>query len=353
MWDVLVAGAGPAGSIAALVLAREGHKVLLLDALQTPAYKVGESLPGAARQILLELGLLNVLESGSHLPCYGNISAWGSDQLLANDFINDPRGLGWHLDRVQFDRALRLAAVSAGAVLWKNRVKEVRLIDGTWRVDLKHAEVNSRWCIDATGRAASIARSQGAIRQQDLPLFATYRWVLTSDEDTETRTSIEAVANGWWYTAKIPHKTRVVIFHSDVREGRKIQQRSDLWNCYLKETKYISHYLRNVTYIDSSHLMEASGSCLNKVAGLQWIAIGDAALSFDPISSQGIFNALYTGMKAAQAVHAALTGDLSLVAAYVERLKLIRAAYLRHYDFIYRSEYRWSERPFWALRQTD
>lgn len=351
MWDVLVAGAGPAGALAAFVLAQAGQRVLLIDEIKADARKVGESLPGSAQQILQSLGLLATLESGSHLPCYGNVSAWGTDQMIANDFISDPRGLGWHLDRVQFDEALRLAALRAGAVFWKNRVKDVTEIHHTWRIDLKDREVYSRWFIDATGRAASLARSQGAIRQRDIPLFATYCWVVPPENDTETRTFIEAVPNGWWYTARLPNQTRVVIFHTDAKEAIQIRRKPDLWNIYLENTQYISHYLRYATYTHSPHLIEAGGSCLNNFSGSQWITTGDAALTFDPISSQGIFNALYTGMKAGQAVHTALTGDLSAVDAYVERLKAIRAAYRRYHSFIYRSENRWADKPFWALRR--
>ncbi|NET32685.1 MAG: NAD(P)/FAD-dependent oxidoreductase [Cyanothece sp. SIO1E1] len=350
MWDVLVAGAGPAGALAAFVLARAGWQVLLIDEIWMDKYKVGESLLGAARQILQSLDLLSILESGSHLLNYGNVSAWGTDQLVANDFINDPRGLGWHLDRVEFDESLRLAACYAGAVLWRNRVKSVTDMNSIWRIVLKDREVSARWFIDATGRAASLARSQGAIRRRDLPLFATYRWVVASDDDTETRTFVEAVPNGWWYSARLPRQTRVIIFHTDAQKATDIRRQPDLWEVYLEETRYICHLLGGVTYTDSPHVIEAGGGYLNNFAGPQWIVAGDAALIFDPISSQGIFNALYTGMKAGQAVHAALIGDLSGVDAYIERLKAIRAAYCRHYSLIYRSENRWADKSFWALR---
>ncbi|MCG8364067.1 MAG: tryptophan 7-halogenase [Pseudanabaenales cyanobacterium] len=351
MWDVLVAGAGPAGALAALVLAQAGRRVLLIDEIQSNAHKVGESLPGAARQILQSLDLLATVESGSHLPCYGNVSAWGSDQLISHDFIGDPRGLGWHLDRVQFDEELRSAALRAGAVWWRNRVKAVTWMNPTWRICLKECEVHSSWLIDATGRAASLARSQRVIRQRDMPLFASYRWGVSADDDTETRTFIEAVPNGWWYTARLPHHIRVIIFHTDAKEATQIRRKPDFWDVYLEDTQYLRQGLGQMTYIDSPQLIAAGGGCLDSVAGSHWIATGDAALTFDPISSQGIFNALYTGMAAGKAVHAALIGDLSAVDAYVDRLKAIRAAYRRHHDFIYRSENRWADKPFWALRQ--
>ena len=133
MWDVLIAGAGPAGAVAARVLARAGRRVLLIDDSRPDLPKVGESLPGAARPILQNLDALTVLESGSHLPCYGNISLWGAERPVVNDFIHDPNGSGWHLDRVRFDGELQAAARSAGAVSWKDRVKSVTGTGETWR----------------------------------------------------------------------------------------------------------------------------------------------------------------------------------------------------------------------------
>jgi flavin-dependent dehydrogenase len=350
MWDVLVAGAGPAGALAAFVLAQAGQQVILIDEIQSNPHKVGESLPGAARQILQDLGLQAVLESDLHLPCYGNVSAWGSDQLISNDFISDPRGLGWHLNRIQFDEALRLAALREGVVFWRDRIKGVTKNHHSWQIRLKDRKVYSRWFIDATGRVASLARSQGATQQRDIPLFAIYCWAVSSEQDTEARTFIEAVPNGWWYTAKLPNRTRAVIFHTNAEEAKKIRHNPGLWKMYLRDTQYISYCLRHATYTDLPHFIEAGGSCLNNFSGSQWIATGDAALAFDPISSQGIFNALYTGMKAGQTVHAALTGNVGAVDAYIDRLKAIRTAYRRHHDFIYHTEKRWVDNLFWAVR---
>ena len=54
------------------------------------------------------------------------------------------------------------------------------------------------------------------------------------------------------------------------------------------------------------HFSDASGSVSEPVAGDGWIACGDAAVSFDPISSQGILNAIRTGAAVASAI---LAGD--------------------------------------------
>ena len=76
-----------------------------------------------------------------------------------------------------------------------------------------------------------------------------------------------------------------------------------------------------------------------------------SALSFDPLSSQGMFDAIYTGLRGAEAVDAALDGDREPLRVHSERLERVRAAYLRHRRIYYAAESRWPDRPFWRRRQ--
>ena len=68
----------------------------------------GESLVPAARNILLELGMWERFLGSGHVPCYGNVAAWGSSELVAMDFIRSPYGHGWHLDRTRFDPCCKI-----------------------------------------------------------------------------------------------------------------------------------------------------------------------------------------------------------------------------------------------------
>ena len=96
--------------------------------------------------------------------------------------------------------------------------------------------------------------------------------------------------------------------------------------------------------------MDASSGCLDHFVGKQWLAVGDAALSFDPLSSQGIANALYTGIQAGQAITAALNGNPAAPTAYARHLGDIYQAYLQNRQYYYGLENRWAERPFWRRR---
>jgi flavin-dependent dehydrogenase len=307
MWDVVITGAGPAGAVAAGVLSRAGRQVLLVDDVTFGKPKVGESLPGAARPLLRDLGVLSLVEEGNHLSSHGNLSAWGTDGLIATDFIRDPNGMAWHLDRNQFDADLRQHAQQSGTVFMFERVRSITPISGGWQVHLTNGETTTRWLVDATGRRAALAQSLGIQRQRDDSLVALWTWAISPNTDQDTRALVESKSYGWWYTALLPDHHRIVVLHVDRDDAIAILQQSKLWLERLSQTMYIKHVLSEAVFQEKLSVTEACGSRLVQFAGPGWIAVGDAALSFDPLSSQGILNALYSGMKAGQAVDLALS----------------------------------------------
>ena len=94
----------------------------------------------------------------------------------------------------------------------------------------------------------------------------------------------------------------------------------------------------------------AQSARLERFYGEGWLAVGDAAISFDPLSSQGIMTALFAGMVAGQAIHADLSGDPQALDLYSARLTTIYDAYLNNRLLYYSYEGRWRDRPFWRRR---
>src|SRR5262249_56659552 len=117
-FDVVVAGGGPAGAVAALDLSRRGFRVALIEqsAYETP--RVGETLPPELRRPLTELGVWDrFLSSCERLESYGIRSSWETPAARHRDFLFNPYGCGWHVDRARFDAMLAGAAAEAGAEL--------------------------------------------------------------------------------------------------------------------------------------------------------------------------------------------------------------------------------------------
>src|SRR5437870_11751277 len=99
---VAIAGGGPAGAVAARVLARRGGRAVVLEAGAGPALQVGEALPPSVAPLLRHLGLEAFLEADGHLRSQGNRSHWGSEQAAESPFLANPYGAGWHVDRRRF-----------------------------------------------------------------------------------------------------------------------------------------------------------------------------------------------------------------------------------------------------------
>ena len=323
-YDVAIAGGGPAGCAAALALARRGvGRIVLVDAPRRDGRRIGESLPPEAGLLLRRLGVLDSFLADNHEPCLGSCSSWGDDALGYNDFLLNPHGNGWHLDRRRFDARLLDEAAAAGV--------EVR------RERFSRGEIRARWTVDATGSAAAIARAAGARRLVADRLICVYQFFRQSA--FPRLSMLEAVDAGWWYAAKLPEGEAVAMFASD-RETAAPRFAS-----LLAATKHIAPALAECTPIaDTFRAAPAPSFVLDRAAGDDWIAVGDAASAYDPISAQGIYKALLDGILAADAI---VAGDTS---AYEASVRSRFEQYLANRGYFYRMEQRFAASPFWQRR---
>ncbi|WP_392435896.1 NAD(P)/FAD-dependent oxidoreductase (plasmid) [Yersinia sp. HM-2024] len=350
--DVIVVGAGPAGAVAARVLALKGLDVIMLDKSISSQPKVGESLPGAITPLLQATGLYPWFLKSKPLRNYGNISIWGSDSPQETDFINDPYGCGWHVDRPRFENYLREAAIDAKARFLHKPLTSVKTTAQSVEVNAGDCTITARWIIDASGKSRTVAERLGGIIHRGPPLLSLYSWY--SSHHADTRSIVEAIPTGWWYSAGLPEDKRVLALQVNPKEARLYRQPAD-FIAHLRDSQHIKRWFADDEHHDAPvHMTDATGSHLVNVSGQRWLAIGDAALSFDPLSSQGIYNSVYTGLRGAQAVFASLNnGDQTLLTEYNERILTIYSTYKEEIRRYYRQEQRWPEESFWAIHHNN
>jgi flavin-dependent dehydrogenase len=352
--DVVVVGGGPAGAAAAITAARAGLVVVLLERRQEPSWKIGETL---APQAIAMLSRLGVEAACDHLDSPGNCSAWGSRRLAATDFISNPYGCGWQIDRAAFERMLQDEAQAAGVEVRRGvEMVNCSLHDETWDLMLSDGRIKGHWIVDATGRAASVARQMGIGRLTFDSLISIYLVQHpVRGQDREARTLIESVQDGWWYTALTPGDRRTTSFLTDADLLKKQDWRNPRWFIdKLAKTKHVSVVLERHGYVGSDR-PEATSARSGRLAanqGRQWLAVGDAAQAYDPLSGQGLFKALFTGHAGARTICDHLNGSSIALQEYERLLDVSWENFAATRKALYSLEQRWPLETFWHRRQS-
>ena len=348
-FDVLVAGGGPAGSAAALDLSRRGFSVALIEQDAYDTLRVGETLPPVIRRQLTGLGVWERFLGCAPLESYGIQSAWETSMPRDHNFLHNPYGCGWHVDRARFDAMLASAAAQAGAELMVSaRVTSCHQEEGgQWRLEVAQRgttqKLSGRVLIDATGRKAVLASRLGSQAHVADRLIGAIAF--SNRLETAQWTLIEAVEDGWWYSAALPGARMVFAYMTD----------SDLWResgwaGLMRLAPLTAQRAAGMEVSSPTQIISAASVIRRPVIGPNWVAIGDAALAFDPLCGQGVFNSIETGTRSSSAIARYFEDDSSGLAGYEEWVHETYRSYLSARSQFYRSVQRWPESPFWKRR---
>ncbi|HXX94970.1 MAG TPA: NAD(P)/FAD-dependent oxidoreductase, partial [Planctomycetota bacterium] len=328
-YDVVVLGGALAGASTALLLRRRHPELRVLIVERNPAFdwKVGESTVEISAYFLTRVLRLFTHLSEKQLPKHG-LRFWFHNGKV-NQFRDAsesgpgqlPRLPTFQLDRQRLDEHVLAEAVREGAELWRPaKVTEVRLpeeagtADGSVRVEVdgETREIRSGWIVDATGRAAVLARKRGWLHPiEEHPtsaIWARYRGVKDLDgpeitgndpSDPFVRSVLAArrlatnhfTGYGYWMWF-IPLQGGEMSIGAvwDTRLVRPVGSNPEERLRWFIEGNPLSRHL-------TEHAVPVPGDLrayaqlpylVDRIAGHGWAMVGDAAGFLDPFYSPGI-----------------------------------------------------------------
>ena len=356
-FDLIVLGGGPAGFIASLIAQRNGARVALLERSDFSISRPGEHLSPDVIQKLRELAVWQPHES-EYEECCAIQSAWGNHELIDKSFMLGPYGYGRNIDRSTFDRINFQIAKEEGVYTVSDfsgscRFKDVWQITGM--ANRRAFEFSAPVVFDATGRSAAIAKHVGSVSRRVNNLVGIQAILKTkrTEERCNSATSllIEAACNGWWYALRVSDSAVIATYMTDADlYAQKGVGLRCFWYERFKETIHVRNMIGGKLEILSDRVVPAFSRLLCPVHSAGYAAIGDAAMSIDPLSSQGIANAIDTAILAEQSCR---SGSLPNPSSDYSKTVADRFGnYIKQSHRFYSLEQRWQSSKFWRRRVT-
>ena len=362
-YKVVIIGAGPGGSSCAIALANLGIKdILIVEAGGFDKFRIGESIPPESRTVLLKLGVYDNFLNEGHEPCYGSCSYWGDERRGYNDFLLSPYGHGWHIDRRRFNLFLSGQAEVRGVELVSNyefinsSQTDKREFNLTLRdAQGKESSIIADFIVDASGARSVFALQQGSKKINNTPLIClAARFNIDNNSNIIPRlTHLEAVEYGWWYAARLPGNLLLAALYTDAGTIKQYGLRKlSVWKDLLSKTKNTGKLTAGIDIVDKKLMaFPAPSFILNKTVGNNWLAIGDAASTYDPLMSQGIMKSITDALFAAQTIAKYFSGSADKLKEYHYVIATNYKQYLYTRKYFYHLEKRWPESSFWKTYQ--
>lgn len=359
--DVLILGGGPSGIAAGIALLKRGDvDVMVVERGDYSEYKYGESLSSDVRSTLEYLDVWQDFTQAQNLTPFHSQVNWGSESQRQLEYMFTPHGSGWNLDRLAFEKLLAETFVQRdGKLLCDSQVITCeRQTYRGWRVQVKSKDqqmqtIMCKYIIDASGRRGVMRTNLNlALTVYDRLIGVSCIGQLPADADQSLVNQVEACKYGWWYLAPMPENKVSVVLMTDPDIAHKMQScHPDVWRGLLKELPFMGKAVEGVIFPDKPRSFPCFSSYLKEAGGKDWVAVGDAVASYDPIASSGIPRALANGMHGAFMAVDGLFSNGDLLKTYSQSIEQDFKQYLQTQWQYYQRETRWPDAVFWARRR--
>ena len=363
-FDIIVVGGGPAGCTAAAYLARDGHKVCLIEKQVHPRHRIGESLLPSMMPILVDFGLIGECERRGFTKKSGATFTWGKSQdpwhlrWSENPFL--PHNSAYHVERSSFDEMLSLYARSVGVdVREDTKVTEPifadaskkKIIGVNWESDGKTGQLHSRWVVDCSGAGSVIGKAMSTRKYDDkMNQVAFYSYFdnvhgpeASEAEGIHEHIVITTCPKGWFWWIPINSEKMGAVscglvsgqeFKDEFSNGSKGAEEffyKALADCPRVQKMMGSNPIRRQPF---RSVVDWSYSC-EITAGDGFFLCGDAAAFLDPLISTGVSLAMLSAFSASICINTIMKNPGSEAAVTNFYQKNYRQMYEVTRDFLH------------------
>jgi len=305
---IIIVGAGPAGSAAAIWCAKFGYHIVIVESAKFPRNRPGETLHPGVEPLLEELGVKEDIRAAKFIRHSGIWTRWNiggrEDDKNNNDwklitFGEDEKGpwLGYQAWRATLDSILLQRAQKCGVcVLQPCHALDVILDYNRKVIGIKTTCGNllADFVIDATGGIHWLARRlKLVIEKHSAPLFAFYGYAKGDCPSRDEAPAIVLTPEGWTWTAKI---------QKHLYQWTQLYFNTSVHNKIMIPCDWLPDEFRGLKPTKSIHGADVTWRRVVQPAGSGYFIVGDAAAVLDPASSHGVLKGIMSGMKAAHAI---------------------------------------------------
>ena len=321
--DVLVIGAGPAGTVAASIINKAGFKVKIVEKMKFPRFVIGESLLPRCMEALSEAGFVEAVKEKKFQEKYG--AKFVKNGKICDYFFADQFTPGWNwtwqVPRAEFDKTLADTVEKMGVpVSYETTVTDIKF-NGTDSVttveDIEGNKTNieARFIVDGSGYGRVIPKLFNLDKPSDLaPRRTLFTHVVDkkrSMDDEPNRITIIVHQKGIWiWVIPFSNGNTSVGFVGDPEFFKQYQgTNEEQWRTLIASQPYLAERMKDVEMVFEPRILESWSTTSSTFYGEGFVLTGNVTEFLDPVFSSGVTLATVSSQMAAKLVIRKLNGE--------------------------------------------
>ncbi|TBU76213.1 NAD(P)/FAD-dependent oxidoreductase [Phytopseudomonas daroniae] len=324
--QIVVVGAGPSGAIAAAILKRKGHEVLILERQRFPRFSIGESLLSHCLDFVEEAGMLDAVRAAGFQIKHGAAFAWG-DRYTDFDFretFTPSFGSTFQVQRATFDKVLADEAERQGVTIrYEEEIVAVdfsgeqpllsvrRLADG------HEYQVCCTFVLDASGYGRLLPRLLDLELPSNLPMRKALFTHIEDridhpdfDREKILITTHPTLRDVWFWTIPFSNgRCSLGVVGLAERFDGYPQDMDAALKQFVEETPSLTKVLGNAVWDTPVREIKGYSANVKTLHGPGFALLGNAAEFLDPVFSSGVTIAMRSASMAANLLHRQLSGE--------------------------------------------